>query len=117
MIHHSPDGKTLASVDNSCIGLWDTRQKRVIGVLGQEPPERLTQWHSIIKLMAFSPDGRFLAAGNGGSTCVWDLKTQAKVGNFYGRANSLTFSHDGKKLIVGGSDGIVLWNTDEFKNN
>ena len=70
-----------------------------------------------LETLAFSPDGRFLAAGNGGSTSVWDLKTQAKIGPFYGPANSLTFSHDGKKLIVGGADGIIIRNTDMFEAN
>ena len=196
----SPGGKILASVDDSCIRLWDTRQKREIGVLGREPPPEVTiQWDSTIKSVAFSPDGkllasggtdntlrlwdvqeqkqifmrknpgnisavafspdgktlawggnsdeiylwnvikwglvvtlnmqgrietlafspegRFLAAGNGGLTCVWNLKTHAKTGPFSGPANSLTFSHDGKKLIMGGSDGIIIWDTDEFKDN
>ena len=106
----SPDGKILAwGGDPEEIYLWHIKKR-------QELVTTLSL-QGRLETLAFSPDGRFLAAGNGGSTCVWDLKTQAKIGPFYGPANSLTFSHDGKKLIVGGVDGIIIRNTNMFDQN
>ena len=95
--------------DREEIYLWHVEKR-------QELPTTLSL-QGRLETLAFSPDGRFLAAGNGGSTCVWDLKTKAKIGPFYGPANSLTFSHDGQKLIVGGSAGIIIRNTDMFEEN
>ena len=108
-VSFSPDGKTLAwGGDLEEIYLWNIEKWGLVATLDM---------YVRTTTLAFSPDGRLLAAGNGGSTCVWDLKTQAKIGPFYGPANSLTFSHDGKKLIVGGSGGIIIRNTDTFEEN
>ena len=105
----SPDGKILAwGGDPEEIYLWHVEKQELVTTLSMQG------W---LKTLAFSPNGRFLAAGNGGSTCMWDLKTQAKIGPFYGPANSLTFSHDGEKLIMGGTDGIIIRNTDMFEEN
>ena len=105
----SPDGKTLAwGGDHEEIYLWNVEKWGLVTTLNIQ---------GRIETLAFSPDGRLLAACNGGSTCVWDLKTQAKIGPFYGPANSLTFSHDGEKLIMGGTDGIIIRNTDMFEEN
>ena len=106
----SPDEKILASGgDSEEIYLWHVEKRPELAAT--------LSLQGRLETLAFSPDGRFLAAGNGGSTCVWNLKTQAKIGPFYGPANSLTFSHDGKKLIVGGSGGIIIRNTDMFEEN
>lgn len=104
----SPDGKTLAWGGNRAeIYLWNVVKWGLVATLNMPGP---------IQTLAFSPEGHFLAAGDGGSTCVWDLKTQAKIGPFYGPAASLAFSPDGKKLIMGG-DGIIIRNTDTFEEN
>lgn len=58
-----------------------------------------------IAALAFSPDGRLLAAGSYGRVAIWDLtKMQlAKVlTNVLGSVNDLRFSPDGKSLAIAG---------------
>jgi WD40 repeat protein len=67
--------------------------------------------------VAFSPDGRFLAAGGWGAqdeglVTVWDLRTRREV--WYHRGQRwfypVTFSPDGKLLAAGNADGTIrLW--------
>jgi WD40 repeat protein len=60
---------------------------------------------SPVPAVAFSPDGKLLAAGSYGRVTVWDL-TAAKpakvLTNVLGAVNDLRFSPDGKLLVVAG---------------
>jgi WD40 repeat protein len=58
-----------------------------------------------IAAVAFSPDGKLLAAGSYGQVAVWDLATARPVKvltNVLGAVNDLKFSPDGKLLAVAG---------------
>ena len=58
-----------------------------------------------VAAVAFSPDGKLLAAGSYGQVVVWDLTTvrPARVlTNVLGAVNDLKFSPDGKTLAVAG---------------
>ncbi|HEY2910011.1 MAG TPA: c-type cytochrome domain-containing protein, partial [Gemmataceae bacterium] len=58
-----------------------------------------------IAAVAFSPDGKFLAAGSYGRATVWNLasaKPEKVLTNVLGSVNDLKFSPDGKLLAVAG---------------
>jgi transcriptional regulator with XRE-family HTH domain len=65
--------------------------------------------------VAFSPDGKTLAAGNADDTVrLWDLATRRPIGvpltAHVGPVNSVAFSPDGKTLATGSNDDTVrLW--------
>jgi RNA polymerase sigma factor (sigma-70 family) len=105
----SPDGTQLAStgVISDTVRLWDVATgKRVREFVGKH-----------IASLAFSPNGKFLAAGQNmlrgdpdGSLWLWEVATgkavhHQKETNSY---SALAFSADGKLLALGGSLDIQL---------
>lgn len=63
--------------------------------------------------LAFSPDGRLLAAvGHGAEPALWELATgevRRLVGWRAADSDWVTFSADGRTLFTGGSDGANVW--------
>ena len=69
----------------------------------------------------FSPDGRFLALGDGsGEAIIYDGQTAKEVATIRaaeGSANLITFSPDGKLLATGGQSQIIkVWNTNALRS-
>ena len=112
----SPDGRTLALVDDYYFGrvfggevvhLWDVDTDTEIGKL----------WGHIggISSVSFSPDGRRLATAGSvdGTVVLWDVDTQTEIGRLRGHTgwvNSVTFSPDGKTIVSGSHDRTVrIW--------
>jgi WD40 repeat protein len=106
----SPDGVTLASGGkDNLVKLWD------IGTGGVK--RTLAGIQGAIKAIAFSADGKLLAAcGSYDNTArLWDVHTGSLKKNFTGNDNPVTavaISPDGKTLATGSKDTVKLWNTE-----
>ena len=107
----SPDGKTLAVANTDSTGgtfLWNVARHSVTAILTD--PEG-----SGVNSVAFSPDGKLLAAAdNNGTTYLWDVATRTSIAlttsrNPTGGVVSVAFSRDGL-LAVGDTNGsIYVW--------
>ncbi len=79
--------------------------------------EHLLTGEGPVDVLAFSPDGRTLAAsGNDGTVTLWDADTGDQLRTLAGHDGwvvSVAFSPDGHTLATSGNDGTVtLWNPD-----
>ncbi len=108
----SPDGRTVASSSGSGLELWDVETGSQVAAMSGRGTEG-------IEALAFSPDGRLLAAGeswSGTSVHLWDVETAARTATLEGhrdRVNSLAFSPDGRTLASASHDHTVkLWDVD-----
>ena len=116
-VRFSPDGTRLASAAGAYPGtpnrhaevkLWDIAARREIrsfqGV-------RSTRADAV----AFSPDGKLLAAADGvGAARIWEVDTGNKFKDFEGGHSQpvigLAFSRDGRRLATASEDGlVVIW--------
>jgi WD40 repeat protein len=115
----SPDSKTMAVAHGHSqdwtVRLWDVSQ---LGNGGKPMvPKVLEGKDGNFSSVAFSPDGKHLAAGvysGGGPSKVylWDvtkLDADATKLTLQGSVSSVAFRHDGKMLAAGASDGVYLW--------
>jgi len=118
----SPDGSVLAagvSGSNTSPGgtvqLWQTADPAHPTLLGRP----LTGFGNYVATVAFSPDGRTLAAGGiDGTIRLWDVTDPASpvplgkpLTGFSEGIQSVAFSPDGRTLAAGSPDGTIwLWN-------
>ena len=119
-VSFSPDGKTLAGIDNhgKRLRLWDVTTGKEIATL---PGIGVT-----VYCTSFSPDGKTLAVGGSerrradgkdytvGLVNLWDVETRTVRTTLVGHTDgvfSVSFSPDGRTLAsIGSSDGAIhLW--------
>jgi WD40 repeat protein len=113
----SPDGNYLAvgelGEDGSAY-LWEITN-------GQSISDPLQDHISNITSLAFSPDGKILAAGFDLGIYLWDVTSRQMLsyplyGNHVDWVMSVAFSPDGKILASGDRAGnIILWNINELQ--
>lgn len=112
----SPDGKTLASVsENRNVRLWDLATNKERATLQGHTKEDQETSEPVCGVMsvAFSPDGKTLAAASHDMTVkVWDVAT-SKRSTLQGHTHAVfavAFSSDGKTLASASGDMTVrLW--------
>jgi WD40 repeat protein len=125
----SPDGKILASAGCSefagteCkageVKLWDASTRQLI----RQPLRGATNW---VMSLAYSPDGKILAAGScsqseardcrQGEIRLWNPETQQPISQpligHNGFVENLVFSPNGKILASNGGDKIIFWDAE-----
>ncbi len=100
------DGRVLvAGTDEGSVQAWDLRRRKrlfSIDLEGADPS------------MAFSPNGKLLAAGTYGTGTVWLM--DARSGTLLDRkkvsdmgCGSVAFSPDGRYLIAPSTGGLITW--------
>ena len=114
-IAFSPNSRSLvsASADGS-VRIWNIRDgsSKVLPVIGLP---------SYFVSVVFSPDGRFVAAGNLGYTLwIWDSRTYRLVAMWKGRMDTvwcIEFTPDGTSLICAAFNGTVkYWDVSSLGN-
>ncbi|MEP7273002.1 MAG: AAA-like domain-containing protein [Acidobacteriota bacterium] len=101
----APDFKTFATAEDKDLKLWDTATGKEIRSLKEE---------GLRGAVAFSRDGRLLAAGSADNSIrLWNIADGRGVGRLRGHARSLialVFSPDGKVLASTSEDQTArLW--------
>ncbi len=83
---------------------------------GSQPLGKPLPTHHLVSSVAFSPNGRTLAAGNGdnGTVTLWDLQNHHLIATLRtgdrGPVNSVAFSRQGHTLATASENGTVqLW--------
>jgi WD40 repeat protein len=119
------DGRTLAAAGGDTVRVWDVHARRARGGplegVGKRCRMRLMRLSRPpfgvvceMKAVAFSENGRMLAAaGNGRTVRLWDVPTREPIGELRGHrafVSSVAFSPAGSTLASASYDGTVrLW--------
>jgi len=122
-VNFLPDGEFLASCAGGTqfggeIKLWKVSDGTCIKSSSLIETTLLGKVALPIVSISFSPDGKYIASGGGGSIWkgfkifLWNISTGQREA-FKGHddwINSVSFSHDGKYLVSGSQDGTIkIW--------
>jgi WD40 repeat protein/serine/threonine protein kinase len=109
-----PDGKHLASRGaDRMVKVWDLMATGE--AVWTEPCDAVRKFGSAYTI-AFSPDGRLLAAASDGVVKVWDWKNRRLLRSLPGHTFHtipLAFSGDGRLATGYFREGVKLWNPEE----
>jgi WD40 repeat protein/DNA-binding SARP family transcriptional activator len=105
----SPDGQLIAvGLKERGIALWDARELTPIGA-------PLLETGGEVKTLAFTPDGRTLAAGTNSSVTLWDVRSRSRLHGPLDAGDAallvgVGFSPDGSTLATASDElGVRLW--------
>jgi WD40 repeat protein len=101
----TPDGKLALGTDGALLLSIDIDKKEIVG------RGKLTGSWAAGQCAAFSPDGKWVAAGDSYKLRLWDLKTgkEQKAMEAGDIQWSCAFTPDGKRLLSGASAAINVW--------
>jgi WD40 repeat protein len=114
----SQDGKNVAGVGGDrAVHLWSLVQGKELRQV-ESPVSCGPTWEGVGAL-AFSPDGRTLAASQGSTIHFWDVETGKLVQRFTGHTAAVVdvrFSSDNQRVVSCGKDGTArLWDVGTAK--
>ncbi|HUS07490.1 MAG TPA: c-type cytochrome domain-containing protein [Bryobacteraceae bacterium] len=116
VLAYSPDGSTIA--------LGGYKEVRLVEAATGKAKGSLTGHAEVVRSLAFSKDGKLLAAAGGlpgrkGEVKVWDVARQAVLKTMEGHADciySVAFSPDAQQIATSSYDKLVkLWNVETGK--
>ncbi len=120
----SPDSqKIAASWGDGTIRVWDVATHINIATYDTPTAQGVPDEKIYIKSIAFSPDGKTLAAATDGSVSsgsirFWDLANSKIVANFKEPSGVywVSYSPDGKTIAAGNQDNVLrIWDIDSGK--
>jgi WD40 repeat protein len=109
----SDDGRTFfAGTLDSYATIWRTDDWRAIATIKPQPlSTKSGQKFRMIKGCAISPTGNTFALGSEGIVAIFSLPTVVKLEEIRILANSITYSPDGERLLIGSGSSVELIST------
>jgi WD40 repeat protein len=102
-IQWQPGKLALASAAYGQLALWDP---------GRAEPTRLFRWKGSMLVLAWSPDGKYIATGDQDSTVhFWIVRTgeDLMMSGYPTKVRELAWDHTGRYLATGGGAAPCVW--------